>query len=339
MYTLTLWASTPLQAVAKEHLAGHQAGMQSGDFLYSHLNKLCQFVDEAIAGQNLSTVRNQLRDFIMKNKRENVQLASGISTLFHLQAVVLQEGQHCLDDEYVDNVPGLKKILEGAEGTVSKGGKMDATVPLLIKIFQIQRACLFRQFDGIQFCDNNLTDFISKEKHPLRPSLLMGIFFQGLASFQLARHSINEAKTKWIEYGESALAKMTCWECPWNFENKTLLLEAEKMYISGNFNQAEDLYIRSIRSAHEHKFVQEEAIASEMAGDFFYETHCLPKSLSLFKHSIKCYIEWGALAVARRVESIVRTKFDLDSVQIGSHDDFLAFVQTQHDSSKKRADI
>ena len=53
----------------------------------------------------------------------------------HLQIVVLQEREHCLDDEHVDHLSGLRNILEGIEDVVNNGGKVDITMPLLIKIF------------------------------------------------------------------------------------------------------------------------------------------------------------------------------------------------------------
>ena len=342
MHTFTSWASQPLQAIAKDHLVGNQAGMQSGDFLYSFLNKMCAIQGTYFIGQSLTTVRKQFREFILKMQRDNVQISRDLLMMYHLQAVVLQEGEQRLDEECVDDIPGLKTSMKGVEEVIKKGVKLDTSVPLLIKIFRIQRACFFRRFDDISFGNSNISDVISEEKQFLRPGLLMGIFFEGLAAFQLARQSSHEIKTKWIECGESALAKMTCWanHCQWNFENKMLLLQAEKMDILGKFDQAADCYIRSIRSAHDHKFNHEKAIASELAGDFFYKSRVLSKSLALFKHSITCYKEWGAFSVARRVESSVRSKFGLTTVQIDVLDDSLPFVFALHQGpSKKRLGI
>merc|ERR1711957_178991 len=114
-------------------------------------------------------------------------------------------------------------------------GTLDLLVLLLIKIFHVQRVFLFRRFDDISLGNINISDIISKENHQLKPVLLMGIFYEGLVSFQLARQTSDETKTRWVEIGESALVKMKCWttHSPWNFENKMLLLEAEKMYILG----------------------------------------------------------------------------------------------------------
>ena len=334
---VVLWASDPLQAIAKAHSVGHKAGMQSGDYLYSVLNEQLVFMVDIVSGQSLAAVRKQVRDFLLRMQKKNSRPVVGRSNsiICHLQAVVLGDGEYRLNEECVDDVPGLKEVVDNIR-------KLDPHVSLLIKIFHVQRALLFRQFDDISFGNNNISDIISKERHQLRPVLLMGIFYEGLVSFQLARRTSDETKTRWVEIGESALLKMTCrtTHCPWNFENKMLLLEAEKMYILGKFDQAKDLYTRSIQSAHNHKFKHEEAIASEIAGDLFYETQCIPRSLAFLKHSINCYKEWGAFAVARRVESDVRSKFGLNLAQLESTDNSLASVYVpQLSSSKKRPDI
>ena len=120
--------------------------------------------------------------------------------------------------------------------------------------------------------------------------------------------------------GQSVLSRLRCWRehSSWNWENKVLLLEAMEMQTLGNYDAARLSYTRSIQSAHEHKFVHEEAIASELAGDFFCEQGHQLEAYALYMHSIKCFNEWGALAVAKRVESSVESKFGSDTAsQLG----------------------
>ena len=107
-------------------------------------------------------------------------------------------------------------------------------------------------------------------------------------SFQLARHADAEGAALWIAKGDYVTKKMKTWNehCSWNFEAKMLLLEAEKKSIEGKIEQAETLYLRSIYSASSHKFINDEAIASELAGHHFYERGQKTKSCSLFMHSV-----------------------------------------------------
>ena len=61
----------------------------------------------------------------------------------------------------------------------------------------------------------------------------------------------HDASSIWMAKGEFLLKKMKCWNeyCSWNFENKMLLLEAEWSSITGDFDQAESLYVRSIATS------------------------------------------------------------------------------------------
>ena len=124
------------------------------------------------------------------------------------------------------------------------------------------------------------------------------------------------SKAAWIGRGQSILAKIRSWHehSSWNWENKVLLLEAMEMHTLGNYDAAEPLYASSIRSAHEHRFIHEVAIASELAGDLFYERGSHLESYALYMHSIRCYIEWDALAVAMRVQSSVESKFVSENI-------------------------
>ena len=92
------------------------------------------------------------------------------------------------------------------------------------------------------------------------------------------------------------------------------------MAIMGNVEQARSLYLRSIKSASEHKFIHEQAISSELAGLLFYEVGLRQKACLLLKHSINCYEKWGAHAVARRVENTVREEYGVDLGQLKNMD-------------------
>jgi tetratricopeptide (TPR) repeat protein len=159
---------------------------------------------------------------------------------------------------------------------------------------------------------------VDNSYHQLNPQFLMGYFFEGLTSFLLARRSSGDTSTKWIDRGDSMLTRMRSWSehSKWNWENKMLLLEAESMYTKGEFDRAESLFDSAIRSAHEHRFIHEEAIASELAGMFYQEMGNHQKSYLYLAHSLECYEKWGAHAVARRVGSVIRDRFGPDICQL-----------------------
>ena len=124
-----------------------------------------------------------------------------------------------------------------------------------------------------------------------------------------------------------------------------LLLDAERLFTIGEFNKAGSIYDNAIRSAREHKFVHEEAIASELAGVFYHERDLLKKSVSYLAHSVGCYEKWGAHAVARRVKAIMQGYVDTNVDEIvssaGAGDDkSLEYLfESNQVSQKKRPQI
>ena len=76
------------------------------------------------------------------------------------------------------------------------------------------------------------------------------------------------------------------------------LLQAEEQFSSRNFEMAETLYDAAILSSKVHKFVNEEALANELAGHFYLETGRRKKSVHYFSRAFEKYNEWGAVAKA-----------------------------------------
>lgn len=147
--------------------------------------------------------------------------------------------------------------------------------------------------------------------------------------------------------GEKALQKMKEWSMysDWNFKNKLLLMLAEWHNTLKDYDNAALCYESSIKAAHKHKFIHEEALAYELAGIFFLERGLRPKSYQFFMSSIECYTKWGAHAVAKRVKDSLRDKFDADLIhrcpsyalpESPAPNMALCAAQSKEPSSKKR---
>jgi PAS domain S-box-containing protein len=82
--------------------------------------------------------------------------------------------------------------------------------------------------------------------------------------------------------------------CPENFENRAALIGAEIARIEGRVLEAECLYEQAVRSAHSNGFVNNEAIAYELAARF-YEARGFQKFADAYLLEARyCYQRWGA---------------------------------------------
>jgi len=77
------------------------------------------------------------------------------------------------------------------------------------------------------------------------------------------------------------------------------LLQAEEQFCKRNFEEAEKLYDAAILSSKAHKFVNEEALANELAGHFYLESGRRNRSVHYFSQAFEKYNEWGAVAKAK----------------------------------------
>ena len=82
--------------------------------------------------------------------------------------------------------------------------------------------------------------------------------------------------------------------CPENFEDRAALVGAEMARIEGRVLEAEQLYEQAIRSAHNNGFVQNEAIAYEVAARFYAARGFQKFADAYVREARYCYQRWGA---------------------------------------------
>ena len=88
---------------------------------------------------------------------------------------------------------------------------------------------------------------------------------------------------------------------------ETYLLQAEEQFCARNFDYAERLYADAILSSKMHKFVNEEALANELAGHFYLDTGRKFKALQYFCQAEEKYREWGAVTKADELANYLRS--------------------------------
>ncbi|AKG22903.1 ATP-binding sensor histidine kinase [Calothrix sp. 336/3] len=107
--------------------------------------------------------------------------------------------------------------------------------------------------------------------------------------------------------------KMRHWanHAPMNFLHKYYLVEAEKHRIFDDKISAMDYYDKSIYLAKENEYIQEEALANELAAKFYLTWGKKTIAQTYLTNAYYCYARWGALA---KVEHLKKHYPDLLSV-------------------------
>ncbi|WP_373534946.1 AAA family ATPase [Microcoleus sp.] len=89
---------------------------------------------------------------------------------------------------------------------------------------------------------------------------------------------------------------------PMNHLHKWYLVEAQGQRVLGNKAEAIDLYDRAIQLAKENQFLQEEALANELAAKFYLDWGKEKVAASYMQEAYYCYARWGALAKIEDLE-------------------------------------
>jgi PAS domain S-box-containing protein len=100
--------------------------------------------------------------------------------------------------------------------------------------------------------------------------------------------------------------QLTIWaaNCPENFENRAALVGAEIARIEGRIPDAEHLYEEAIRSARANGFVQNVAIANELAGRFYGSRGFEQIAQLYLRNARQCYLSWGAAGKVRQLDEL-----------------------------------
>ncbi|MBU1249295.1 MAG: PAS domain S-box protein, partial [Proteobacteria bacterium] len=104
-----------------------------------------------------------------------------------------------------------------------------------------------------------------------------------------------------IESNQDAL-RIWAENCEENFKHQYLLVEAERARITDRVLDAENLYEQAIHTAHEHGFVQDEALANELASRFYSQRKLFTSAHAYLKKSRGCYLRWGAHAKVQQLD-------------------------------------
>ena len=134
-------------------------------------------------------------------------------------------------------------------------------------------------------------------------------FIGGLVAFRLFRDTRNQ---RWLDIGQECKAKMKQWSehgSSWNFHHKYLLMEAEENYCNNNCEVARTFYTDAISSARSHKYINDEALACELAANFYLSLGDNSTSLEFYTCAHTKYNEWGAVAKVSSLFEFVKEKF------------------------------
>ncbi|WP_413172164.1 AAA family ATPase [Anabaena azotica] len=204
--------------------------------------------------------------------------------------------------------------------SILSGEAVEETIflPLLIKANDWTGLCLFYLFKlmlGYLFGEIEVAKNYAFEAR----NYLMGIrgtfnespfyFYDSLVALsQLTPQSAEISQL--LEQVEQNQTQLKLWAhyAPMNHQHKVDLVEAEKCRVLGQKIEAIDLYDKAIAGAKANEYIQEQALANELAAKFYLDWGKEKIAQSYLIDAYNCYHNWGAKA---KLEDLKKSYFYL----------------------------
>ncbi|GAB4284974.1 MAG: AAA family ATPase [Oscillatoriaceae cyanobacterium] len=113
----------------------------------------------------------------------------------------------------------------------------------------------------------------------------------------LSQSSANAAKLlQQVDDNQTKLQQQWAKYAPMNHQHKVDLVAAEKCRVLGQKGEAIELYDKAIAGAKANEYIQEEALANELAAKFYLEWGKEKVAAGYMQEAYYCYARWGAKA-------------------------------------------
>ncbi|WP_373525603.1 AAA family ATPase [Nostoc sp.] len=129
-------------------------------------------------------------------------------------------------------------------------------------------------------------------------------FYDSLTALALYADALPSAQAGLLEKVTANQAKMQNWAnyAPTNFLHKFYLVEAERHRVLGQKAEAIEMYDRAIAKATVHEYLNEQAIANELAGRFYLQWGKDRIAQDYLLNACYAYTRWGAKAKVADLE-------------------------------------
>jgi predicted ATPase/serine phosphatase RsbU (regulator of sigma subunit) len=267
---------------------GFQAGLDSGEFQHASYITLHMPLNAFYSGQNLNQLLKELKQLLSFSQKAKNHLAIDTNLGVEIIANNLTgrtESANIFRNESFDDDKFLQLCVEHG----------NLFVICLYKIMRSEVFFMYERFnDGLaDLLDaNSSIGYIAGEE-----ALAEHNFYYSLILCSLYKDASKEERQKYLNQIKTNQKQMKIWaeSCPENFLHKYLLVEAEIARIEYKNWKAAKLYDESILEARKNEFVQNEAIANELAAKFWLKKKNYRFAQNYFLEAYSCYEGWGAI--------------------------------------------
>ncbi|MFW6415305.1 MAG: HD domain-containing phosphohydrolase, partial [Thermodesulfobacteriota bacterium] len=268
-------------------------GFESGDLVYSLGTATHYSTFQFFSGTTLEELLNDLSSL-----SKTVEKYKMLTVLNYNQ--LLEHSINTLIHGFDHDIPHASESLE----VYKSKHKQDRLSSFQLHLFLLM---LFYLFDE--------TERAEKEASQARTYLDAGAggyyhyamyhFYHALTRLSLIRANKSPHK-KVLQKVEHSLDKLHTWSkyAPSNFIHKYFLVKAGLLGVKGQTLQAQECFEEAIETAHTNGYIQEEALACELASLFYNDLGLHNIAKNYMSRAMQSYYHWGASAKTEQLKQI-----------------------------------
>ncbi len=269
-------------------LTAYKLSLEIGDLEFAAYSLYDYCNNAYFIGHNLENLQQEITTYnqaIEQIQQERVLSCNQITQ----QAILNLIGKSINPCQLIGNAYNVEQMLPNLQESCS--------IELLeIHRYQLQLCYLFGEYDQALFNATQAEKYLMAGMSKIcTPQFYLYDSLTRLALYPLLEPSEQLQILEKIAVNQS---KMQHWanHAPMNFLHKLYLVEAEKQRVLGNRTEAMDFYDLAINLAKENAYIQEEALANELAAKFYLNQGKDNIAQVYMLEAYYCYARWGAKA-------------------------------------------
>ena len=285
----------PLRETLDDSLEAYRVGLETGAVEYAAVSAFSYNFKAYWSGKNLTILEHDMDQYGEAIKKLKQEMIADLNALQH---------------QVVLNLMGYSKNPFQLVGTSYDEEKM---FPLLLEVNNINALsiiCLNKMILCYLFRDytQSVTYANMTEKY-LRgmqgtSAIPVFYYYDSLSKLAIYPDAASPEQSHLLEKIEQNQERMKKWShhAPMNFLHKFYLVEAERARVQNDENKARECYDNAIDLAREHAYLNEEALASELAARFYLARGHDRIAYHYLQDAHYAYLKWEAFAKVKDLE-------------------------------------
>jgi PAS domain S-box-containing protein len=285
-----------LREALKPFLEGYQNGLETGNLEFAAYCAHAYCFQSFFVGKELVEAEHEMTTYSEAIRQIKQEAALTWTQIYH-QSVLNLMG--CS----VNPFRLIGESYNEEKGLPQNEAANDGTAIFNIYFHKLFLCYLFSEYtQAVENSTRAESYLIRVTPTPLVP---LYYFYDSLARLATYPGSSTQAQSEIVKKVTLNQEKMKQWAhyAPMNYLHKYHLVEAEKARVLGQLFEAEEFYEQAILGAKDNEYLQEEALAFELAAKFYLSRGREKFAQTYMKEAHYCYGRWGAKAKVADLEA------------------------------------